>query len=79
MIERRPIANAFGHTILIATILIVAFPIYLAIIAASHNVQDVSQSPMPILPGAEFFINTAAALFDGPQIVGVSRATPPCS
>lgn len=76
MIERRPIANAFGHTILIATILIVAFPIYLAIIAASHTVQDVSQSPMPILPGAEFFTNTAIALFDGPQIVGVSRATP---
>jgi sn-glycerol 3-phosphate transport system permease protein len=76
MIERRPIANAFGHSILIATILIVAFPIYLAIIAASHTVQDVSQSPMPILPGAEFFTNTAIALFDGPQIVGVSRATP---
>lgn len=76
MIERRPIANAFGHGILIATILIVAFPIYLAIIAASHTVQDVSQSPMPILPGAEFFTNTAIALFDGPQIVGVSRATP---
>lgn len=76
MIERRPIADAFGHAIIVVTILIVAFPIYLAIVAASHTVQDVSQIPMPILPGQELFTNTAKALFDGPQIVGVSRATP---
>ena len=76
MIERRPVANAFGHLMLVAMIIIVAFPIYLAIIAASHTIQDVSQTPMPLLPGAELLSNTARALFDGPQLVGVSGATP---
>ncbi|MFN4311873.1 MAG: sn-glycerol-3-phosphate ABC transporter permease UgpE [Ferrovibrio sp.] len=76
MIERRPIADAVGHLIMLAAIFIVAFPIYLAIIAASHTIQDVSQTPMPLLPGAELITNTARALFDGPQLVGVSGATP---
>jgi sn-glycerol 3-phosphate transport system permease protein len=76
MIERRPVANAFGHLMLVAMIVIVAFPIYLAVIAASHTIQDVSQTPMPLLPGAELLSNTARALFDGPQLVGVSGATP---
>lgn len=76
MIERRPVANAFGHLMLVAMIIIVAFPIYLAVIAASHTIQDVSQTPMPLLPGAELLTNTARALFDGPQLVGVSGATP---
>ena len=76
MIERRPVADAVGHLLLIGTILIVAFPIYLAVVAASHTIQDVSQTPMPMLPGAELLANTARALFDGPQLVGVSGATP---
>ncbi|MCW0235165.1 MAG: sn-glycerol-3-phosphate ABC transporter permease UgpE [Ferrovibrio sp.] len=76
MIERRPVANAFGHLMLVAMIIIVAFPIYLAVVAASHTIQDVSQTPMPLLPGAELLTNTARALFDGPQLVGVSGATP---
>ena len=76
MIERRPVANAFGHVMLITMICIVAFPIYLAVIAASHTIQDVSQTPMPLLPGAELLTNTATALFDGPQMVGVSGSTP---
>ncbi|WP_374303688.1 sn-glycerol-3-phosphate ABC transporter permease UgpE [Ferrovibrio sp.] len=76
MIERRPIADAVGHLIMLAAIFIVAFPIYLAVIAASHTIQDVSQTPMPLLPGAELLANTARALFDGPQLVGVSGATP---
>ena len=76
MIDRRPVADALGHLLLIGTIIIVAFPIYLAIVAASHTIQDVSQTPMPLLPGAELLANTARALFDGPQLVGVSGATP---
>jgi sn-glycerol 3-phosphate transport system permease protein len=76
MIERRPIADFIGHTTLILAALIVAFPIYLAIIAASHTIPDLAQSPMPMLPGAEFFKNTAQALFEGPALVGVSGGTP---
>jgi len=51
MIERRPIADFVGHLILIVTVLIVAFPIYLAVIAASHDLAGISQVPMPLLPG----------------------------
>jgi len=75
MIERRPLADALGHLLLIVTILIVAFPIYLAVIAASHTLQGISQVPMPLLPGTEFFTNVSRALLEGPQIVGVGRGT----
>ncbi|MBP6819182.1 sn-glycerol-3-phosphate ABC transporter permease UgpE [Ferrovibrio sp. MS7] len=76
MIERRPVADFISHATLTVAGLIVAFPIYLAIIAASHTIPDLAQSPMPMLPGAEFFKNTAQALFEGPQLVGVSGGTP---
>ncbi|WP_428246051.1 sn-glycerol-3-phosphate ABC transporter permease UgpE [Ferrovibrio sp.] len=76
MIERRPVADFISHATLTLVGLIVAFPIYLAIIAASHTIPDLAQSPMPMLPGAEFFKNTAQALFEGPQLVGVSGGTP---
>jgi sn-glycerol 3-phosphate transport system permease protein len=69
MIERRPIADFVGHLIMLAAIAIVVFPIYLAVVAASHTLKDVMQAPMPLLPGDLLFHNLAAALFSGPENV----------
>lgn len=69
MIERRPVADFFSHAIMLAAVGIVIFPIYLAVVAASHTLQDVMQAPMPLLPGDLLFHNLAAALFSGPENV----------
>ncbi|MEE9194597.1 MAG: glycerol-3-phosphate transporter, partial [Alphaproteobacteria bacterium] len=46
MIENRPLLEYFTHGVLI-----VAFPIYVTFVASTHNLEDVVQSPMPLLPG----------------------------
>jgi len=76
MIERRPIADFFSHAIMLISVAIVAFPIYLAVVAASHTLQDVMQAPMPLLPGDLLFSNLAAALFNGPQNVMAGGNSP---
>lgn len=67
MIEHRPIADAVSHILMLLAIAIVAFPIYLAFVAASHTLQEVMQAPIPLLPGDRLFHNLAAALFNGPE------------
>lgn len=64
---------------LIGAAAIIAFPIYLAVIAASHTVQDVVQAPMPLLPGAEFFNHFAQAMFSGPDAVLAGAGKPALS
>src|ERR1035437_2017729 len=42
--------------------LLVAFPVYLAIIASTHSAQEIMQAPMPIWPGSHFWERYRAAL-----------------
>ena len=37
MVERRPLLTALAHLVLIVGVAIVAFPLYLAFVAASHK------------------------------------------
>src|SRR3546814_14717722 len=61
---------------MLVSIAIVVFPIYLAVVAASHTLQDVMQAPMPLLPGDLLFHNLAAALFNGPENVMAGGSSP---
>ncbi|WP_341703959.1 sn-glycerol-3-phosphate ABC transporter permease UgpE [Ferrovibrio sp.] len=76
MIERRPLTDAFSHVVLLAAVALVAFPIYLAIIAASHDIQEIVQAPMALLPGSRFWHNMGQALFSGPEQVAAGGNTP---
>jgi len=62
MVERRPWLTAMSHLILIAGVLVVAFPVYITFVASSHTAQDVVQVPMPLLPGTQLWDNYATAL-----------------
>ena len=62
MIERTPWLDLFCHAMLIAGIAIVCLPLYYAVIAATHTLQDVLRVPMPLLPGGELGRNLQAAL-----------------
>ncbi|WP_077037032.1 sn-glycerol-3-phosphate ABC transporter permease UgpE [Pelomonas sp. KK5] len=63
MVERRPALTALSHLVLILSVLIVAFPLYIAFVASTHTAQEVVQAPMPLLPGTHGIDNYKAALF----------------
>jgi sn-glycerol 3-phosphate transport system permease protein len=41
MVERRPMATAITHAVLALGVLVVAFPVYLALVASTHTAQTV--------------------------------------
>lgn len=57
MVENRPWLTLFTHSVLILGVLIVAFPIYATLVASTHTLQDLVQSPMPLLPGHHLMAN----------------------
>ena len=62
MVERRPLLSVLSHVVLLIGVLVVAFPVYLTFVASTHTAEAIVQTPMPLLPGDQFFHNYAAAL-----------------
>ncbi len=73
MIENRPFVTVLAHITLVLGVLIVAFPIWITFVAATHDAVRMTQVPLPLLPGDQFFINLKTVLFEG---VGGSGAVP---
>ncbi|MCG8361308.1 MAG: glycerol-3-phosphate transporter, partial [Kiloniellales bacterium] len=79
MVESRRWLIWLTHGVLLVGVAIVAFPIYLTFVASTHTLRDVVQSPMPVLPGAEFAVNYLKAIAEGlgegagSQAVGAGR------
>jgi sn-glycerol 3-phosphate transport system permease protein len=65
MVERRPWLNLFAHLVLLAGVATVALPIWITVVAASHDAVRVTQVPLPLLPGDQFLINLKLALGRG--------------
>jgi sn-glycerol 3-phosphate transport system permease protein len=65
MVERRPLADFISHAVILAGILVVAFPIWVTFVAASHTELRVTQVPLPLLPGDQFFVNLKDAFVHG--------------
>ena len=62
MIENRPLTTFISHLFLILGVLLVAFPIWITFVAASHDAVRMTQIPLPLLPGDQFFINLKMTL-----------------
>jgi len=69
MVEHRPLSDIIAYTILTLGIFIVAFPVYLALIASTHDAATVVGGNMPLTPGGHMLDNYYRAIF-----VGGSRA-----
>jgi len=65
MIENRPLLKIMSHLIMIAGVVLVAFPLWITFVAASHNEQRMTELPLPLLPGGHFFENLDIALNQG--------------
>ncbi len=70
MIERRPLLTFLSHVILIFAIAILVLPIYIAFVASTHTNQALMQSPIPILPGKQFWHIYKTVLIDGVSAAG---------
>ncbi|MFP6806651.1 MAG: sn-glycerol-3-phosphate ABC transporter permease UgpE [Pseudomonadales bacterium] len=57
MTQNRPLGTLVSHAILVIGILIVAFPVWVTFVAATHDAIRVTQVPFPLLPGDQFLIN----------------------
>ena len=65
MIENRPISTFISHAVLLAGIAIVLFPIWITIVAASHDAARLLQVPLPLGLGDQFFDNLKEVIGKG--------------
>ena len=65
MVEHRPLNDIIAYAILTLGIFIVAFPVYLAFIASTHDAATVVGGNMPLTPGSHTLDNYYRAIFVG--------------
>ena len=71
MIERRPALTFVSHLVLVIGVLLVAFPVYLTVVASTQTAEQIVQgNPMSLIPGTNFFETYKMALFGGKNSVG---------
>ena len=70
MVENRRWGNLPAHLVLIVGVVIVAFPVYLAVIASTHSAETIANGQLSLWPGDQLVENYRRALF-----VGTSRTT----
>lgn len=68
MIEKRSLASAVPHIILILGIAVMCFPIYLTLVASTVTQEEIVHPPLPLLPGPHFIENYKDALFSGVNV-----------
>ena len=64
MIEHRRFGNLLPHLILLIGVAVVAFPVYMAVIASTHDNVVIANGQMPLIPGShavENYRNTLVA------------------
>jgi sn-glycerol 3-phosphate transport system permease protein len=71
MIERRPGLTLISHLVLLLGVLIVAFPVYITLVASTQSSTEIAQSiPMSLVPGSNMIETYRVALFGGETAAG---------
>jgi sn-glycerol 3-phosphate transport system permease protein len=70
MVERRPTLGILAHAVLLLGVAIVAFPVYLTLVAATHTAEAIVQAPMPLAPSVHLVDNMSAALGGSEKLAG---------
>jgi sn-glycerol 3-phosphate transport system permease protein len=65
MVENRPWLTFLAHAILIAGVVIVAFPLYVTFVASTLTYDQIVTVPMPLLPGSHLIENYTQVLTAG--------------
>ena len=76
MVERDRIGKVLSHVVLLLGVLVIAFPVYVTLIASTQTSQQIVQTvPMSLAPGGHMLETYCVALFGGETSYG-SRVTP---
>ncbi|MCI4429249.1 MAG: sn-glycerol-3-phosphate ABC transporter permease UgpE [Burkholderiales bacterium] len=76
MVERDKVGRALSHLVLSLGVLVIAFPVYVTLIASTQTSQQiVQQVPMSMAPGGHMFETYWVALFGGETSYG-SKVAP---
>ena len=67
MVENRPWHDFFAHAVLIAGVILVAFPLYVTFIASTQTYEQIVNVPMPMVPGDRMIENYTQALTSGSE------------
>jgi sn-glycerol 3-phosphate transport system permease protein len=65
MVENRPFVTWLSHIVLIIGVVIIAFPIWMTFVAATHDQATMLRPPVPIWPGRHLFENIQTVLTSG--------------
>ncbi len=65
MVERKPWLDWLAHAILLLGVAVVAFPLYVTVVAATQTADAIVHAPMPLVPGGHFIENVTTALGGG--------------
>jgi sn-glycerol 3-phosphate transport system permease protein len=76
MVERDKVGRAISHLVLILGVVIIAFPVYVTLIASTQTSQQIVQTvPMSLAPGGHMLETYRIALFGGEASYG-NKVTP---
>ena len=75
MVEHRPWNDIIAYAILTLGVFIVAFPVYLALVASTHDAATVVGGNMPLLPGGHALEKYYRAVFVGRSRTCFGRVT----
>ncbi len=67
MVEDNRLSHLFAHIVLIFGVIIVAFPVYLAIIASTYDPASIQNGTFTLMPGGQMIKNYSDTLFIGSQ------------
>ena len=63
MVEHRPMLTLIKNIVLISGVIMIALPIWITFVAASHDEVRMTQAPIPMMPGSHFWENFKRTLF----------------
>ncbi|GIL04975.1 MAG: sn-glycerol-3-phosphate transport system permease protein UgpE [Betaproteobacteria bacterium] len=67
MVERRPWLDVLSHLVLIAGMVVIAFPVYVTFVASTLTLEEIMSVPMPLVPGDQLVENYRQVLFAGTE------------
>ena len=73
MVERRPLLTFVSHAVLIAGVLVIAFPLWVTFVASTLTLEEVLTVPMSLVPGSHFWTTTARCSPPAPRAVRPRR------
>jgi sn-glycerol 3-phosphate transport system permease protein len=65
MVENRPWLTVFAHVVLIIGVAVIAFPVWVAFVASTHDSVTMLRPPVPLLPGGHMIENYTKVLTEG--------------